>query len=186
MRLLLTHLKSHTKPPRHEDRNKLCAFVPLCEENEKLVATREARVLLLLLFIAPLLIAGCKPAPKTAPQLEPPPVVLPASVLELPPDDAERFLAATPDVQIIDVRTGDEWKEHGHLPKARLIDFFNEKAASEALAQLDKKKPAFVYCALGGRARHFAVEMARLGFSDVRLLRGGLNAWITARKPVER
>ncbi|MBE7496913.1 MAG: rhodanese-like domain-containing protein [Verrucomicrobiaceae bacterium] len=140
----------------------------------------------LLPLLTPLLLVGCDPAPKTAPRLEPPALILPASVKELTPDEAETFLTAQPAALIIDARMLEELKNHGHIARAQNIDFLNEKAAAEALQQLDKSRPALVYCAIGGRARQMAVQMAGIGFKDVKVLAGGFNAWVAAGKPVTR
>ncbi|MBL9132681.1 MAG: rhodanese-like domain-containing protein [Verrucomicrobiaceae bacterium] len=129
---------------------------------------------------------GCRPAPKTTPQLEPPAIVLPAAVKEITPDEAEAMLAAPGAPQIIDTRTTEEWKDHGHIAKAQNIDFLNEKAAQEQIGRLDKNRPVLVYCAIGGRARLMAVEMARTGFAELKVLSGGFNAWVAAGKAVEK
>lgn len=138
------------------------------------------------LLLLPLFALGCDPAPKTAPRLEPPALVLPASVTELTPDEAERFLAGHPEAQILDARTLDEWRNQGHIANARLFDWLHGKATLDAVAKLDKTQPALVYCAIGGRARLLAAEMATLGFAEVKVLQGGFNAWVTAGKAVAK
>lgn len=50
----------------------------------------------------------------------------------------------------------------------------------------DKTKPCLIYCAIGERARLLAAEMVRMGFTDIRLLRGGFNAWVASGKAVAR
>jgi rhodanese-related sulfurtransferase len=141
----------------------------------------------LLPLILPLFVLGCEPAPKTVPEFEPPAVVLPASVKELTPDEAERFLAEHAEAQLIDARTEAERKEHGHILRAEFFDYLHGQPTFDRLQNTaDKSKPRLVYCALGGRAKLLAVEMTRMGFTDVHLLQGGFNAWVAAGKAVAR
>lgn len=139
-----------------------------------------------ILFISALFILGCKPAPKTEPQFEPPPVILPASVKELAPDEAERFLAEHPDAQVLDVRTEAERKEHGQMLNALSFDWLVGEASLKRVATLDKAKPCLVYCTIGGRARLMAAEMVKMGFTDIQLLKGGYNAWVASGKAVAK
>ena len=138
-----------------------------------------------ILLVLPFFISACEPAPKTPALKEPPVVELPVSVKSLTPGDAERFLAAHPGALVIDVRTLDEWQAHGHISTARRLDYLDEKSLPE-VAKLDATKPCLVYCAIGGRARFMAAEMVKMGFTDLRLLEGGFNAWVAAGKRVEK
>jgi len=137
-------------------------------------------LLVLLLFML-----GCAPAPKPQVHLEPPAVDLPASVKELTPDEVERFLAEHVDAPILDVRTQEEWKEHGHILNAELYDWFNQ-AAKDAVSKLDKTKPCLVYCAIGGRAGLMAMDMSKMGFQSVNILKGGFNAWTGQGKAIAK
>lgn len=114
----------------------------------------------------------------------PEPVLLPASVDELPPTAAASFLAAHGDTQIIDVRTEDEWHTRGHIEKAAHHDYFHAQKTLDALAMLDKTKPCLLYCAIGGRAKLLALELHKLGFQKVLVLQGGFNAWVAAGMPI--
>ena len=57
-----------------------------------------------ILLVLPFFISACEPAPKTPALKEPPVVELPASVKSLTPGDAERFLAAHPELRLAGVR----------------------------------------------------------------------------------
>ena len=135
------------------------------------------------LLVLTLILSACDPAPKAPVLLDPPTVELPARVKLLKPDEAEQFLAANPLAQVIDARSAAEWKEQGHLNGAQNFDALNETAL-ERLAQLDPGKPCLVYCAIGERARIVASKMVALGFTDLQILDGGMNAWVRAGKPV--
>jgi rhodanese-related sulfurtransferase len=139
------------------------------------------------LLVLPFFVLGCEPAPKTVAEFEPPAVALPASVQELSPADAERFLAAHADARVIDARTEAERQQHGHMPRAEFFDYLHGQPSLDRLKAIeDKSKPCLIYCAIGGRAKLLAVEMIHMGFTEVKLLQGGFNAWVAAGKAVAR
>lgn len=117
---------------------------------------------------------------------EPAPVALPATVREISPDKVESYLVEHQDTVIIDVRTEDERRTRGYILNSVPHDYFHGQKALDALAQLDKSKPCLVYCAMGGRARLMAVEMHKLGFQHVLLLKGGFNAWVAEGQAVAK
>ncbi|MFK8101896.1 MAG: rhodanese-like domain-containing protein [Saprospiraceae bacterium] len=84
-------------------------------------------------------------------------------------------LAATPNAQLIDVRTPQEFNQ-GHLDNAVNInyhdDFFIEK-----LQKLDREKPLFVYCQSGGRSGKTCHKLKKMGFKEIYDMEGGYLAW---------
>ena len=62
-------------------------------------------------------------------------------------------------VQLIDVRTPDEWRE-GVIEKALLINYFDDDF-KEQLNKLDKTKPIALYCKSGGRSGKTAKLLSR-------------------------
>lgn len=88
---------------------------------------------------------------------------------------------AQPDVQLVDVRTPEEFSE-GHLENAINIDVsaddFDEKVAS-----LDKEKPVMVYCKMGGRSAKAGTRLKELGFKNITDLEGGITNWTSEEKP---
>ncbi|TXI62246.1 MAG: rhodanese-like domain-containing protein [Flavobacterium sp.] len=89
---------------------------------------------------------------------------------------------AQPDVQLVDVRTPEEFSE-GHLENAINIDVtaddFDAKVAS-----LDKEKPVMVYCKSGGRSAKASARLKELGFKTITDLEGGITNWKSENKPV--
>ena len=81
----------------------------------------------------------------------------------------------TPAKTILDVRTAQE-VVGGTLPGAVNIDFFAPDFARQ-LGRLDKTKPVFVYCAVGGRSSKAAQQLQQAGFKTVYNLSGGMQAW---------
>ena len=88
-------------------------------------------------------------------------------------DEAQEFLRQTDDVTLLDVRQPGEYQE-SHLPGAKLIPL---PQLSNSLDQLEKNKPILVYCAIGGRSRVAAQQLAGEGFTKIINLKGGIKAW---------
>ena len=90
--------------------------------------------------------------------------------------DAQEFATAlkNPDVQIIDVRTPQEFGE-GHIPDAVNIDLDSEDFY-EQMECLDKDKPVAVYCRGGRRSKIAAERFVGKGF-EVTELDGGIVTW---------
>lgn len=99
---------------------------------------------------------------------------------KLKPDEFEAMLAADKSIQLIDVRTPEEYAE-GHIDGAKLINYYDKQFA-EQISQLDQTKPVLVYCAVGGRSGSSAKKLVELGFPKVYDLAGGFNAWRAAGK----
>ena len=85
------------------------------------------------------------------------------------------------ELQIVDVRTPDEWEE-GHIPGAKHLFLPDVPKKSR---QLDKDVPIAVYCATGYRASIAASLLKADGF-DVRNIPGSWQAWTNAKYPVEK
>jgi thioredoxin 1 len=94
---------------------------------------------------------------------------------EISVDDFEQKLSATPNAQIIDVRTPEEYTE-GHLLSAINIDW-NGTDFDYKIKSLDKTKPSFVYCLSGGRSHAAAEQMRTLGFTEIYEMKGGIREW---------
>jgi len=130
------------------------------------------------------MLTGCKPLPQEQARTEPPEVVLPASVLELPPVEAVALMQSTPDLVILDVRTEAEIKKEGRIAGAQNYDYLHGEAMFERLEKLDRAKFFLIYCAIGGRSKLAAVRMTGMGFTNLAVIKGGLNAWVVARMPL--
>lgn len=116
----------------------------------------------------------------------PPAVVVPPEIHEIAPDQVVRQLVDHPDTLIIDVRTEDERHTRGYILNSLNYDYFHGQKTLDAIAKLDKTKPCIVHCAIGGRAQSIAVEMHKLGFKDILLLKGGFNAWTASGQAIAK
>ncbi len=81
--------------------------------------------------------------------------------------------------QIIDVRTKSEVAK-GAIPNSDNMDIFEDNFEA-SLNKLDKSKPVYVYCAVGGRSSEAMELMHKKGFSEVYNLDGGYTAWKKAK-----
>jgi hydroxyacylglutathione hydrolase len=85
------------------------------------------------------------------------------------------------DLQILDVRSPDEW-EKGHIPGAKHIFLPDVPKKS---GELSKQKPVAVYCDSGYRASLATSILKTEGF-DVHNVPGSWQAWLNAKYPVEK
>ena len=78
-------------------------------------------------------------------------------------------------VQLVDVRTQEEYAV-SHLKDAQNICVTNSDF-EEKVKTLDKNKPVYVYCAVGGRSATAAKILSDMGFTEVYDLEGGITNW---------
>jgi len=80
------------------------------------------------------------------------------------------------DIQLLDVRTPDEYKR-GVIEGATAINYFDSDFVSQVQPKFDKNKPIYLYCASGGRSSKASSLLVLDGFVEVYNLKGGYNAW---------
>lgn len=98
-----------------------------------------------------------------------------AQLSDLIGDKANKTLPPR-DLQVLDVRTPNEWQD-GHMPGATYIFL---PRLEKKLDSLDKGKPVAVYCDSGYRASLAASLLQRHGFTHVRNVPGSWKAWKAA------
>lgn len=76
------------------------------------------------------------------------------------------------DVQLIDVRTPEEFQE-SHIENAKNIDFYSEDFENE-FNKLDKNQPLYLYCRSGSRSNQSALKLSEMGFKEIYDLEGGI------------
>lgn len=91
------------------------------------------------------------------------------------PAEAYKMEIAKGNVQIVDVRTPEEFSE-GAIPNALNINV-NDGAFEAEIQKLDKTQPVYVYCRSGARSQTAAKKMIALGFTQVIDLEGGYLSW---------
>ena len=88
---------------------------------------------------------------------------------------------AKPQTQILDVRTSEEYAG-GHIPNSVNLDWKEKEKFAEAIKDLDKDQPVYVYCLGGGRSKQAAQYLTENGFK-VYDYSGGMMDWRNAEKP---
>ena len=98
--------------------------------------------------------------------------------------DLNAELTASPAPVLVDVRTAEETAE-GYIAGALLIPF-KDFAANLAQLPADKAAPIVVLCQSGHRGAIVMMYLRMIGYTNVRNLAGGMNAWIGAELPVTK
>jgi rhodanese-related sulfurtransferase len=134
-------------------------------------------VIAALVFLA-VLLGACGPRPA-----DPTPEPAAAGAADVPQRlSADEFVARVrPGDQVIDVRTPAE-HAGGHLQGAVLADV-TAPGFEQALANLDRTLPTYVYCRSGSRSQRAAEEMREMGFTHVVNV-GGFDQLAGAGAPV--
>jgi len=102
----------------------------------------------------------------------------------LPPAEFKAALEKETEAQLIDVRTPAEVKK-GHLKGAKNLNLFDDDFKQQ-LEKLDKEKPVYVYCQVGGRSGECAAMLKEMGFKNITDMDGGFSKWQKAGLPVEQ
>jgi rhodanese-related sulfurtransferase len=89
---------------------------------------------------------------------------------------------STRGAKLVDVRSRYEY-EAGHAKGARHVPPSRIRADKTGL---DRHQKIVVICSSGHRSEHQAQQLAKLGFTDVATVTGGLKAWQEASLPVQQ
>jgi phage shock protein E len=116
---------------------------------------KKSRIALLLLMLVSIM--SCKEAN--------------SQIANLPLDTFVSIYKSTANGQLLDVRTPGEWA-NGKLEKSNLNNL-NDSHFEQNLSKLDKSKPVFVYCAVGGRSAKAAQILNKNGFKVYNLTGAG-------------
>jgi rhodanese-related sulfurtransferase len=78
-----------------------------------------------------------------------------------------------PNVQVVDCRSEREWRS-GHVKGSKLMPL---GSIGDRMSELDAERPVIVVCRSGHRSSAAARQLMGAGFTDVKSLKGGINAW---------
>lgn len=98
-------------------------------------------------------------------------------------EDLHAGLEAGQEFLILDIRTESEY-EAGHLRLSRWIPRGKLEFQAAGGAIPSDSGQIVVYCKRHGRSALAAATLKQLGFSDVRYLTGGFEAWVKAGFPI--
>jgi rhodanese-related sulfurtransferase len=106
-----------------------------------------------------------------------------SQIKEVPTAEAQALLGKR---TIIDVREYDEYAA-GHLPGAINIPRGILEFKIGMVPECANKDGAFlIYCRTSGRAALSAVQLQRLGYSNIISMGGGFEAWNNEQRPTEK
>lgn len=95
-------------------------------------------------------------------------------------DEFRNALAS--DCQVVDVREFSEY-ESERLAGTRLAPL---SQFDQHTHLIERDRPVFLLCRSGNRAGKAAERLGQLDYGDVRVVEGGMQAWVSAGHPVER
>jgi phage shock protein E len=123
----------------------------------------------------------CRAQETSAPAV---PAPVRAEATDVTPDEAEKLIAETPGLIILDVRTPEEY-DHGHIKGAVNLNVL-DAAFTAQVAALDQSKPVLLHCQTGGRSVKALTALAgKAKFPKIYHLRAGFKGWKDAKKPFE-
>lgn len=93
------------------------------------------------------------------------------------PAELRQLLAEDPDLRLIDVRTGSEF-ESAHIPGSYHVPLDALKEHRDELRR-HVDQPVVLICQSGGRATQAGAHLSDAGMENVRVLDGGLGAWLS-------
>lgn len=96
------------------------------------------------------------------------------NIKSLKPSEFRKLITETK-IQLIDVRTPEEYKQH-KIDGARLMNLYDANFEKMIDASLDVTIPVAVYCHSGMRSMSAAKILAKKGFT-IYNLRGGMLFW---------
>ena len=83
---------------------------------------------------------------------------------------------------VLDLRSEEAYKA-GHLPGAKQANAAGLEGTIDAL-KLDRKRPLVLVCETGAQSRKALAQAQKLGFEEVGVLDGGVQAWKAAALPL--
>jgi glyoxylase-like metal-dependent hydrolase (beta-lactamase superfamily II)/rhodanese-related sulfurtransferase len=94
--------------------------------------------------------------------------------------DADTVAERCPPPFLLDVREPEEYVS-GHMPDAHNLP---QADLASRLEEVPRDRPVTIVCEAGERSRRAAQFLEQAGFQDVSSLRGGMEAWRAAGKPI--
>lgn len=108
---------------------------------------------------------------------------LPEGFYAVKATDLNTELAGGASLFLLDVRTADELTQEGRIEGVVNVPV-TELLANLSQLPADKATPIVVICKSGHRASQALIALRMLGYTEVRSLAGGMNAWTAAELPV--
>lgn len=88
------------------------------------------------------------------------------------------------EVLLLDIRTPQEIAQ-GKIAGAIELDYY-QPDFEEKVNQLDRSRPVFVYCAVGGRSQSALPMLQKAGFKEIYHLSSGIQGWVLGGYPLQK
>lgn len=105
------------------------------------------------------------------------------SIKETDAETVKKKMESGESFHLVDVREESEWAK-GHIPKAIHIGRGMLEPKIEKVIE-DREAEIVLYCGTGARSALAAQSLARMGYSNVLSMAGGINGWKEAGLPTE-
>lgn len=103
---------------------------------------------------------------------------------EITPDEARDKLDSGDDFILFDVREKHEWDKARIAEAEHLSKGIIEREIETSVPDQDKE--IILYCGGGYRSALAADNLKKMGYRDVKSLKGGFRAWTEAGHPIEK
>ncbi|MEO1701807.1 MAG: rhodanese-like domain-containing protein [Pseudomonadota bacterium] len=103
---------------------------------------------------------------------------------EVTAQQAYQLLQSNPDIVVLDIRTGREFRS-GHIEGAININYF-DRNFRDRIAELDGSKTYIMHCAAGGRSDASINILRNAGLTNVYHMGGGTSEWKREGLPLVR
>jgi S1-C subfamily serine protease/rhodanese-related sulfurtransferase len=103
------------------------------------------------------------------------------------PSEVVRMIEAGKEPTIVDARRSDVYEQLPLTIRGSVRVAPEDLATSMAGLELDKNRPLIAYCSCPDEetSARVAKELRKMGFKDVKILKGGIGAWTNAGLPIE-
>lgn len=105
-------------------------------------------------------------------------------VVQVTSVEAAKIIASDPKMLILDVRTGDEFKD-GHIKNAINIDI-KRPDALDKIGKLNHNAKYLVHCRTNHRSKIAVDHMMQSGFKTVTQMSDGFAGWSQNELPIEK
>jgi len=103
---------------------------------------------------------------------------------EITPQEVQKKLDSDEDFVLLDVREKEEW-EGSHISGAEYLGKgVIERDIEEEIRDVDKE--LVLYCGGGYRSALAADNLQKMGYNNVKSLKGGFRSWTEAGLPIEK
>lgn len=136
------------------------------------------------LFLFSCGLVSCFPAPEVAGQFTPKEFDdMATSMAKGDVDDitVDELKAIQENVTLLDAREIEEYNT-SHIKGARYVGHKDFKV--ENLDGIDKDKPLVIYCSVGYRSERIGEKLLKLGYKNVKNLKGSIFDWVNKGNPV--